>query len=161
MPNRYDIARSKGITDRAINLPKAPRTNDEYALQAERDFLARYGLKAIAFDGPTSCDYRYTFRTSKGPQVACLDVKWTPLDDGGLLVAQEKVEKHRCLAYVLVTGDPDKGEPMTVRGWEWGFVLERHYEASRFKVPSYYLPQEALRTNPDILMAATFHVAPL
>lgn len=152
MSERYTYARSKGIEDRLVKAPTGDRVeNDAISTEAERFFAARYGLE-ISVKGVRDCDIVMPRRKGK-PH---LDVKWTPYPSGGLLLNTAK--QHLCLVYVLVRGMPGSFD---IVGWEWGFRLKEAPVKTDIPKPAPYIPGGALRTNTDLMMAATFGVIPL
>jgi hypothetical protein len=157
MTDIYDDARRKGIIDRAIKTPFDPRTTDRKAKDVERWLLRQYGMEGQVTNKQDTCDFRYRFRTQKGPQVAHGDIKWTPRLDGRLIVPKDSYEKHVCLVYVLVVGDPDAGT-LECPGWAWGHRLADRLDMS-LPEPGYSIPRSDpdFRANVDLLMAATFH----
>jgi hypothetical protein len=148
---RYDNARRIGATDYAINLPGgSARESDRLAALAEMVFATRYGLQGQIQHGYKPCDIVIG--------KAHLDVKWTPHDDGHLILQDPKRlgrdRRHVCTAYVLVVGPEGK---MRIAGWQWGFLIVEKPYASWLDHPAWAEKQEDLRSNVDLLMAATFH----
>ena len=169
---RYESSRAAGVIDRAIKLPFNPRETDRLAKMAEYWFLQRYGMESQVQGGMDTCDFRYYFKTKKYQvdkypvqRVAHGNIKWTPRLDGHLVVPKDGGDKHRCLVYVLIVGDPDHPETLRCGGWAWGhrIVTPEHLTDLDGRLPKagYALPQADLWQNPDILMACTFNSPPL
>lgn len=156
--SRYQRNRAAGVVDRAIALPRDPETNDALAEAAEHYVLDPYGFGDLVDErGPRPCDW-WVIHDVKGRAVrSCGDVKWTPLESGGLMVAQAKVAAHRCTVYCLVVGEPPR-TPFRLVGWEYGYRLELSPDPGKARVPSWYIPQDALRSPESfrILMASMF-----
>lgn len=148
---RYARDRAMGIQDRAVRLPMDPVANDEMAAAAESWFAAMFGLEAqVQHSRPTPCDL---VAKVPGYARACIDIKWTPRPDGGLMLYDKGTRQHFCVAYVLVVGPQQSA--FALGGWAWGFVLRTHTR-SDLPRPAYYLAREDLRPHVDILMAASF-----
>lgn len=59
--------------------------------------------------------------------------------------------------YCLVVGEPPR-TPFRLVGWEYGYRLELSPDPGKARVPSWYIPQDALRSPESfrILMASMF-----
>jgi hypothetical protein len=142
---RYRTNRKRGIVDLAVSLRDAD--SDRVDAAAELFVGRRYGIAdQVQTSRPTPCD----FRVDK----AHLDVKHTNLLHGGLLryAHTGRRAEHWCTAYLLVVGPEDD---FRMAGWEWGHILRESWRADLPR-PAYYIAQDKLRPNVDILMAATF-----
>lgn len=159
---RYARNRRLGTTNHIIKAPKGNELTDEIAQAAEHFVLDPYGVD-IPETGPIPCDWRVEHWRKAGTLISCGDVKWTPRQDGGLMVPMDKVAKHRCLVYVLVVGDPTLGEPFRIAGWTWGHRLAATPPTGLSPTkPAHYIAQEDLMPPESFrtTMAVTFGLVP-
>jgi len=144
---RYDNARRIGATDYAINLPGgSPQEADRLAALAETVFATRYGLEAQIQHEYKPCDI-VVGETH-------LDVKWTPLDTGHLILQDPKRlgrdRRHVCTAYVLVVGGEGH---MRIAGWQLGRAIVAKPYAAWLSHPAWSEKQADLHQDTDAFMS--------
>jgi hypothetical protein len=143
---RFTQKRLYGVKDRAIHLPSSGEWTDIMSAASERWIAGLLGVPVANSEVGLSGD--------KTDIIYCghnIDVKWTPREDGRLLV---KLDNKKQDIFVLVTGE--KVDDFIVRGWAtWKEVVIQTHDFGHGD--THYRDQKDLRAFPILLSWRTMN----